>query len=42
VDAKGLASCGCSKQAMEKLVNGGITANGYTVTATFVTGGGFS
>jgi hypothetical protein len=40
-DAKGLAFVD-TKAIMEKLVNGGITANGYTVTATFVTGGGFS
>jgi hypothetical protein len=27
---------------MDKLVSGGITANGYTVTSAYVTGGAFS
>ncbi|TDE46505.1 G-D-S-L family lipolytic protein [Flavobacterium rhamnosiphilum] len=40
-DAKGLAFVD-TKAIMNQLVNGGISANGFTVTATFVTGGGFS
>jgi lysophospholipase L1-like esterase len=40
-DAKGLAFVD-AKAIMDQLVNGGITANGFTVSATFVTGGGFS
>jgi hypothetical protein len=31
-----------AKEIMRKLTNGGISANGYTVTANFVTGGAFS
>jgi hypothetical protein len=38
---KGLAFVD-TKAIMDQLVNEGISANGFTVTATFVTGGGFS
>lgn len=40
-DAKGLAFVD-AKALMDQLVGAGVTANGYTVTSTFVTGGGFS
>jgi lysophospholipase L1-like esterase len=40
-DSKGLAFVD-TKAIMNQLVNGGISANGFTVTAAFVTGGGFS
>ncbi|MFV8347644.1 G-D-S-L family lipolytic protein [Flavobacterium sp. ZB4P13] len=40
-DAKGLAFVD-TKAIMNQLVNGGISGNGFTVTAAFVTGGGFS
>jgi hypothetical protein len=40
-DSKGLAFVD-TKAVMDQLVNGGISANGFTVTAAFVTGGGFS
>jgi lysophospholipase L1-like esterase len=40
-DSKGLAFVD-TKAIMDQLVNGGISANGFTVTATFATGGGFS
>lgn len=40
-DSKGLAFVD-TKAIMEKLVNGGISSNGYTVTSAFVTGGAFS
>lgn len=40
-DSKGLAFVD-TKAMMDKLVNGGISANGFTVTAAFVSGGGFS
>jgi hypothetical protein len=39
--SKGLAFVD-TKAVMDKLVAGGISANGYIVTAAFVTGGGFS
>jgi hypothetical protein len=39
--SKGLAFVD-TKAVMDQLVNGGISANGFTVTAAFVTGGGFS
>jgi lysophospholipase L1-like esterase len=39
--AKGLAFVD-TKAVMDQLVNGGISANGFTVTAAFVSGGGFS
>lgn len=39
--AKGLAFVDANA-AMSQISNGGITANGFTVTGTFVTGGGFS
>jgi hypothetical protein len=40
-DAKGLAFVD-AKALMDQLVGSGVSANGYTVTAAFVTGGGFS
>jgi hypothetical protein len=40
-ESKGLAFVD-TKAAMEKLSNGGIVGNGYTVTSTYVTGGMFS
>ena len=40
-DAKGLAFVD-TKAIMEQLVSGGISANGFTLTNTFVTGGAFS
>jgi lysophospholipase L1-like esterase len=40
-DAKGLAFVD-AKALMDQLVGSGVSANGFTVTATFVTGGGFS
>ena len=39
--AKGLAFVD-TNAVMSQISNGGITANGFTVTGTFVTGGGFS
>jgi hypothetical protein len=40
-ESKGLAFVD-TKAIMDKLVSGGITANGYTVTSAYVTGGAFS
>ena len=40
-DSKGLAFVD-TKAIMDKLINGGIASNGFTVTNVFVTGGGFS
>jgi lysophospholipase L1-like esterase len=39
--AKGLAFVD-TKTVMNQLISGGITANGYTLTSSYVTGGAFS